>query len=62
MTDLERAVRAYNDYNLRNGYVATQPSMSLSSQDGDQIVLANITGELARYRLTARRRLVRMRG
>lgn len=47
----DRAVRAYRRFCNRNGFVFMQPSGS-SGWEGDEFVLHNVNGELARYRVT----------
>lgn len=49
----DRAKRAYLNHCRRNGYVAQQAGSV--TYDGDQVVLRNVRGELARYWYDAKR-------
>ncbi len=48
---LTRATRAYFQ---RFGAGAAQPNRARSRVEGDQVILENVNGELARYRLSSR--------
>ena len=49
-----RATKAYYRHCLRNGLIFNQPNNGLSGVEGNLVVLGNIYGVLARYRITAK--------
>lgn len=51
---VERARRAYQRQCSRQGAIYAEPCKYLSDVEGDQVVLRNVNGELARYQVTAR--------
>lgn len=49
-----RAGRAYRRRCEQNGHTMQTPNRAASTVDGDVVVLRNIRGEIARYRITGR--------
>lgn len=49
---MDRTTTAYHRRCVRNGWIYAQPNNGLSEVNGDMVVLRNLNGVLARYRLT----------
>lgn len=57
--ETERAIKLHFKWCERNGYIPDQPA-SYSGREGDEIVLQNHNGVLARYRIYPSGRLRRI--